>query len=180
MHSSADEIFTGLASPDDDDVYPALISIGKEELREFEGMVPQYLASANPRLRSASIRVLAFYWRLERYESVALSMALQDSAPEVRTVALMAWAAYYLGSGNRAVMNALGRILSNNTEDNDVRVQAYTSLLQVSGISPREWPQNALLAEDPKDIDWAYVDGLLRQVSKQGPEDLGFPGPEHQ
>lgn len=90
----SNKLNTKLSSSDPDEIYDAIIDIGKEWLQEYEDKIASFLSHEDAMLRSGAIRVLGFYWKLDKYKSVAKDMLLNDEDEETRSVALMSFSAY--------------------------------------------------------------------------------------
>lgn len=139
-----------------------MITIGKEAIYELQDTVAAYLRHADPELRGAAIRVLAFYWRLEAYRPVAERMALDDEDDEARAIALMAWTSYSHGSKDQVVLARLNSLLRDTQQPYSVRSQAYRSLLRVAGLPGDAWPKHVAALDDlDAEIDWDLVARLV-------------------
>lgn len=149
-----------LDASDEHEVYGALIAIGQRDLRQCEPSVAGFLDSTSPELRSAAIRVLAFYWGLPAYRALAHELARAEPDPDARSVAIMAWASYARETGAMDVLRELAGILLQTDDDRVVRVAAYQGLMSVAGVTAdlRSRP----LMEGPLEdaLDW----DLLRRI----------------
>jgi len=124
------QLLAALAGTDRSERYSAMISIGKEGLKQHEKRIAGYLSETDTELRSAAIRVLAFYWRLPAYRDVAASM-MHDSDDHVRAVAVMSWASYSLHSRDPDTMRTLYQTLVDDNQPRRVRGMAYNSFFTV-------------------------------------------------
>lgn len=152
-----------LKSQDPDQVYDALIDIGKGGYMQFEKDVVNFLTSDDVELRAAAIRVLGFYWQLDKYASVAEEMFLNDSDDWVRAVALMAWSAYYRNSNDKQVLQKLYNTLQNESESTSVRSEAYRAMWAVSSIQPPDWPRTDI-DNIEEEVEWDLVQKLVREA----------------
>lgn len=147
-----------LRSSDPAEVFDALIGIGRAGLVALRPEVEHFLAHPEPRLRSAAIRVLAFYWALEAHRQTAEQMWRGDPSEDVRAVALMAWGRLYDGSKDAAALTSLISLLNDLMAGEAVRAQAWASLLSVAGIPQAQWPtQVAVYGRVDALVDWSLV-----------------------
>lgn len=147
-----------LRSSDEDEIYSALIDIGREGLVEMRADVERFLGHDEPELRSAAIRVLGFYWELDGHRQTADRMWRTDPDDEVRAVALMAWGKYYAGSRDPSVLRTLLGLLNDVGAIEDVRAQAWPSLLSVAAVPKEKWPRDlAVYGRIDEAVDWPLV-----------------------
>jgi len=165
MNDELKELEEALESYDHDDIYSALIRIGKGFHYEFKDKVQAFLNHADAALRAAAIRVLAFYWQMEEFKDSAERMSVWDEDEETRSVALMGWAAYYEDTNNKEVMRRLYDTLRNKDEPDMVRLTAYTAMLCVSPLQAPSWPAHIPGIENvDEEADWDLVEQLLRNA----------------
>ena len=156
------ELRKQLQSDDVDEVHDALIDIGKEGLYSLTDDVARLLDDGRGAVRAAAIRVLALYWQLPASKATAERMSRTDSDVEVRVVALMAWSAYYDGTRDRSVLRLLDQLLRDPAAPEELRAQAYLSILAVSDLPKSEWPSTAaVFGEIEGTVDWNLIDRLM-------------------
>lgn len=161
-----EELREQLGSDDVDTVFDAIIDIGKKGVYSLEPEVQRCLESPEAAIRSAAIKVLAFYWKQDVYRLRADVMSRTDPDEEVRGTALMAWSGYYAGTRDAGVMRRLHDLLCDPDENEYVRAQAYPALLAVAGLPPAEWPrQTSIYGDIQGGVDWALVERLMSTAS---------------
>lgn len=149
-----------LRSPDEDEVYNALIKIGKGFHKELKEEIIPFLHHSNIELRSGAIRVLGFYWRLPEYKEVAWEIYKNDKDNWVRAGALMTWIGYSENSADKDVLKTLFQILNDNNENEYVRQEAYRGIFVVSKLQPAEWPKT-LVDNLDEDVNWELVNKIV-------------------
>jgi hypothetical protein len=156
------QLLAALGSAEVSDRYSAMISIGKAGLKQHEKRIAQYLKESEPRLRSAAIRVLAFYWQMPAYRQVAASLML-DPADEVRSVAVMSWASYDTHKRDPDTLRSLYRIIVDDNESRRVRDSAYTSFFSVYLPTNAGFPKPALQLDKTIEecVDWKRLDAAI-------------------
>jgi hypothetical protein len=154
------------ASTDPQAQYSAIIAIGKASLTGLASAIEPYLQNPDPELRSAAIRTLAFYWRLPQYRSVAEKMMREEPDELTRSVAVMGWAGYDVGSKNRETLRRLYKAVIDDTEATPVRDQAYLNFFAVYLPSAVGRPTSAYHVgrrfEDG--VDWARLDAAMQEI----------------
>lgn len=162
------DLLARLRSTDSSGVYGALIEIGKSGMRDLENEVALFLKHADPELRGAALRVLAFYWALPTYRERTFELASLDRESDVRTVALLALGSYERGTKSRGVLTMLVATASDPSVDEEVRAAAYHALLMVAGVDPVERALAGTGARIDR-IDWAWVRELLTDTGVDVP-----------
>lgn len=158
------QLLAALAGTDRAQRYSAMISIGKADLKQHEKRIAGYLNETDSELRSAAIRVLAFYWRLPTYRQIAASM-MQDPDDHVRAVAVMSWASYSLHSRDQDTLRSLYKILVDDNQPRRVRDAAYNSFFTVFEPTSAGLPKPALQIDKTIDecIDWKRLDAAVEE-----------------
>ena len=149
-----------LSAEDPDDIYDALIDIGKGGLESLAEAVAPFLTHRKGFLRGAAIRVLAFYWQLPEYRETAERMWRSDHDEEVQGIALMGWAQYAAGSKDPAIQRILIDLLLDSDAGEELRAQAWMSLVSVAGIPHAQRPEYARYGHVDEDVDWDLVERL--------------------
>jgi hypothetical protein len=162
MEQKVLELREKLKDPDEDEIYSALIKIGKGFYKELRSDVEKFLNNNNIELRSAAINVLGFYWKLPEYREIARSIFENDADDWVRSNALMTWIGFYAETNDRKVINKLYEILKNEKEGHAVRAQTYTGILLVSGLPKSEWPK-VFVENIKEDVDWDLLKRIIEQ-----------------
>ena len=165
----AASLLRNLSSSHAEDIGDAIIEIGKGGLEELEEEVARFLDHPDSDLRAAAIRVLGFYWKLDKYRAIAERMWRTDPDEDTRGVALMAWTGYYDGTNDSEVMRLLYGLLRDKNEIEDIRDAAYWSILAVAGLPGPEWPRGTVYGEIDTKVDWALVDRLMAEALKKTP-----------
>lgn len=162
MEQKVLELKEKLKDSDEDEIYSALIKIGKGFYKELRADVEKFLNNSNIELRSAAINVLGFYWKLPEYKEVARNMFENDGDDWVRSNALMTWIGFYSETNDRSVIIKLYEILKNEKENHAVRAQAYTGILLVSGLPKSEWPK-IFVENINEEVDWPLISKIMEQ-----------------
>lgn len=154
-----------LSSADPNDIHDTLIDIGKAGLESLVEEVAQFLTHREGFLRGAAIRVLAFYWQLPEFYETAERMWRNDPEEEVQGIALMGWAQYAAGSKDPAVQRVLLDLLHDTHANQELRAQAWSSLLSVAGIPPGQRPKPASPGFVDESVDWQLAERLKGALS---------------
>jgi len=143
--------------------YSAIIAIGKASLTGLESAIAPYIEDPDPELRSAAIRTLAFYWRLPQYRSVAERMMREEPDAQTRSVAVMAWAGYDIGTKNRETLRRLYEIVVDEAEPPVVRDQAYLDFFAVYLPTAVGRPKSAYRVGRRFDdeVEWERLDAAM-------------------
>ncbi len=150
-----------LGSPNETEVYSALIKLGKAGEREHERAVARFLEHASAKLRGAAIRVLGFYWRLPGYRDRAERMTREETDAQTRSSAIMAWCAYTAGTKDPRVLRELYAIFHDTAASTQVRQAAYLGMMEVVGLSRAEQAKAVPSGPFDASIDWDLVRRLL-------------------
>ncbi|ABC29818.1 hypothetical protein HCH_03052 [Hahella chejuensis KCTC 2396] len=159
-----------LASEDIDDIYDALIDIGKTDCYELMEDVRRFLQHLEPDLQRAAIMVLGIYWAVPDFKHELVPLMSKDVDDDVRATALINWVGYYAGTKDPAVLLRLNDLLRDKTEDIFVRMEALRGLFRVaqSGIDDtlmRQLERAPSYAEFESLIPWELVDKLIEKAS---------------
>jgi len=128
----------GLASEDPEDVYDALIDVGKQGHRELVARIAPYLASPTGFLREAAQRTLVFHLHLPEYKADAIRMLDTDPDEGVREAAAMGLS--FFAMKDAELLQHLLRVAINTSEQDTVRAAAFLSALDAAGLEPGEFP----------------------------------------
>lgn len=160
MNETLEALRERLASAGPDDVYSALIAIGKAGARALQAEVIPYLVDDDPQLRSAAIRVLGFYWESPAWPEAASWMVDEETEPGPRSVAVMAWAAYGRGSRSPAALRRLYALLADDHNHPMVRRAALGGIMVVAGV-PGTQRALGIDTGSTEKIDWVWVRRVL-------------------
>lgn len=174
------QILAALAGTDRSERYSALIALGKAGLRQHEKRIAGYLDETDSGLRSAAIRVLAFYWRLPAYRKTAESMMLDQDA-HVRAVAVMSWASYGFHTRDQDILRHLYQILVDDNQPRQVRDAAYGSFFSVFEPNNVGLPKPALQLGKSIDecIDWRRLDAAVESSGAWQPSAVAMQSVTH-
>lgn len=140
-----DKITSNLHSQDPDQIYDALIDIGKMNLRQFEFDVEKCLHHIEPEVRRGAIMVFGTYWSLPEFRDLAERIWQSDEDDLVRVTAFISWFSYYVGSKDEKVNAILVEILKDKDSDIDIRKEALRAIYLVNSVEP---PHRLLSALD--------------------------------
>jgi HEAT repeats len=156
-----DALTQGKLSPDD--ALDAIHTFGEELFEPARPALEALLTSADPRLRTAALRVLVGRWRHadEKYWDTARSFLQSDPAVECRIAgATMLGMMGLLGTPQQAerTLAVLAPVVRND-EDSVVRQAAYSAMRAIVLHDPQEqikWASKPL--EQLPQVDWQLVD----------------------
>jgi HEAT repeat protein len=152
----------GLASEDDEEVFSALVDIGKHGHREMIDRVVPYLASPTDFLREAAVRTLVFYFHLPEYKADAIRLLDSDPDEGVRQVAAMGLRMF--AAKDPELLQHLLAVALNPSEEDIVRDAAFVSALVASGgIERSEFPMGDWLPGFEAKADWPLLERALRK-----------------
>ncbi len=153
----------GLRSADPEEVYDAIIDIGKQGHPELADRVAPFLSSPTGFLRDAALRTLVFHLELPAYKADAIRMLDADPDPGAREAAAMGLGRF-AGKDPELIQHLL-RVAVNPAEQDIVRAAAFLAALVAAGIDRSEFPKaHALPAFDAR-ADWAL---LARALGRAG------------
>ncbi|HEX3298044.1 MAG TPA: HEAT repeat domain-containing protein [Nocardioides sp.] len=153
----------GLADEDDEEVFSALVDIGKYGHREMIDRVVPYLTSQTDFLREAAVRTLVFYFHLPEYKAEAIRLLDSDPDEGVRQVAAMGLRMF--AEKDPELLQHLLAVALSPSEEDVVRNAAFISALVASGgIERSEFPLNAdWLPGFEAQADWPLLERALRK-----------------
>jgi HEAT repeat protein len=152
----------GLTSSDPEDVYDALVDIGKQGHRELADRVAPYLMSDTDFLRAAAIRTLVFHFHLPEYEADAIRMLDTDPDDGVRSVAAMGLRVF--AERDPELLQHLLRVALKTEEDEGVRDAAFVAALIAAGIKRSEFPMERRLPGFEQKANWPLLERTLRDA----------------
>ena len=152
----------GLASTDPENVYDAIIDIGKQGHPELADRVVPYLTSPTGFLREAALRTLVFHLRLPNYKADAIRMLDSDPDEGAREAAAMALNTF--AAKDPELLQHLLRVAVNTSEDDTVRAAAFLSALVAAGIEHSEFPKARVLPDFDAKADWPLLERALRRA----------------
>lgn len=156
-------IEAGLASADPEDVYDAIIDIGKQGHPELADRVVPFLASATGFLREAAVRALVFHLRLPAYKAQAIQMLTGDPDPGVRAAAAMGLNTFAMT--DPGLVRQLVTVALDTAEQEAVREAAFLAALVGAGIERPEFPKAAWVPGFERNADWGL---LARALGRAG------------
>ena len=161
----------GLACADDEEVFGALVDIGKYGHRELVDRVVPYLSSSTDFLREAAIRTLVFYFALPEYKAEAIRLLADDPDEGVRQVAAMGLGRF--AAGDSALLRRLLAVALDESEDDVVRDAAFTStFLAIRPDGFRDLPRGDWPPGFDEKADWPLLERTLRQAEIPVPAGL--------
>jgi hypothetical protein len=155
-----------LLSSDIDDVYDALIDVGKKELREYEDTVWNLLEHKETDVRRAAVMVLGSYWALPDFIDKLSDIWKKDKDDELRATALICWIGYFKKSANKTAINELKNLAQAPQESATVRIEALRGIVKVLGANEdefnfRELERTTTYKEFEDRIPWKKFDDLM-------------------
>ncbi|MFF0271458.1 hypothetical protein [Kribbella sp. NPDC004536] len=152
-----------LASEDLEEVYSALIDIGKREHHDLADRVVPYLISETDFLREAAVRTLVFYFQLPQYKADAIRLLHTDPDEGVRQVAAMGLRKF--AANDPELLQQLLAVTVDVAEQDIVRDEAYISALAATGSVPRsEFPMTGWLPNFDARADWPLLEDALKKA----------------
>jgi hypothetical protein len=132
-----------------------------QRVGESEAVAFRHLCHPKPKYRIAAIVLLAYRWGItSEAEAVLEQLLFSDPDADVRGLAATEIGAYHRRSGNRRIGDMLARVVNDESESAQVRESAYRALF----LLPEAFmPFPSIAFRFPDDVDWAFVDSLLRQ-----------------
>jgi hypothetical protein len=154
---------------DADTLLQRIYQIGREPVPALREPLLRLTEHDDPDLREEALRILGTRWKDPGVRPRILSVIRDDTAPEVRSAALIALAACASDATRITDTRLLVRRLSDEGEDTEVRGAAYDALIIMYRKKGKDdgWPfPTARRAFDAvRDVDWDWVrslgDGLL-------------------
>lgn len=168
--ASVDAILAGLTSSDPEDVYDAIIDIGKQGHPEMVDRVVPYLSSPRAFLREAAVRALVFHLRLPAYKADAIRLLEIDPDPGVRAAAAMGLNTFAMK--DPALVGQLVKVALDAEETEAVRQSAFVSALVGAGIERSEFPREDWIPGFDAKANWALLDRALRRAGIPVPPSL--------
>jgi hypothetical protein len=155
-----------LSSSDIDDVYDALIDIGKKELRQFESKVYSFLDHQETDIRRAAIKVLGCYWNVEGFDDTLHNIWKNDQDDDVRLTALICWIGYFLDTKSPNIARELKVLAKDGQEDKFMRLEALRGIVNVLGASEDDINFNELKRISgykafEESIPWKKIDNIF-------------------
>ncbi|KAB2928902.1 MAG: hypothetical protein F9K24_21415 [Leptonema illini] len=156
-----------LKDNDIDRLHETIFDIGKSNCYDLEKEIASFLHHEEADIRSAAIRVLAFYWQLDNYKDAAEQMFLDKSEPDhVRDVAVMSWGIYYYKKNSSFAIEKLYKIVCDKNEPDDVRASAYNAILSSTILPVSDVRRSQGDTESINDlVDWPLLD-QIREVAR--------------
>lgn len=161
--SSSSMLEARLTSSDPEDVYDAIIDIGKQGHPELADRVAPFLASETPFLREAAVRSLAFHLRAPAYTAEVVRLLTQDPDPGVRAAAAMGLNTFAMKDPE--LVRQLVEVAVNAAEAEAVRDAAFMSALVGAGVDRAEFPKVGWVPGFERNADWAL---LARALTRAG------------
>jgi hypothetical protein len=145
-----------LQSDDIDDIYDALIDIGKGGFKQYKSEVTKFLTHKELDARRAAVMVLGTYWKEKDFIGQAKFIAEHDEDPLVRSTALMAWFFYFENTNNHEVLTELFEKVKQSLEKPLFRAEAFRGIYVVSG--------NEVNAKTLRKLEFAEDDNEFNQT----------------
>lgn len=166
MHEEIEKIKIQLNSGDSEEIYDAIIDIGKKCLYTFEPEVKKMLESEDEEHRRAAIMVFGTYWERENFKDKAWEIYKNDPDEVVQVTAFLNWFSYYKNTKDKKVLKTLLNILKEH-KNIDIRIEALRGLYLVYG---KDTPSgvNKIInkiyydeVELNEDIDWIEINEMF-------------------
>lgn len=151
-----------LASSKLEDVYDAILDVGKQGRRDLVERVVPYLLSPRAPLREAALRTLVLHLRLADHKDVAIDLLICDPDERVREAAAMGLA--YFAMDDRALLACLVDAALESTESNGVRAVAFLAALDAAGIEPGELPKERAVPDFENRANWSLFATVLQRA----------------
>ena len=149
--------------------------IGKEKTYELSKEVYDLLDSLDEVVRETVVQTLGASTGLSlpEFKETAYKMWLEDEDANVRKAALIAWASYYGGTKNPAVLKILYKILVDESYPIDHRRTAMEDIFTVSGepsnfynpFKSRQFYMLSSHAELNEKIDWNEIKAIMKKYA---------------
>lgn len=153
MHGMDNAMIEGLER------YAGVLVVRK--LEQDEATAFQHLFHPKRKYRFVALSLLEFKWGLtQEIADICEDLALFDSDPEVRALAVMNLSRYYAGTGNIRIGVFLASLVYERNEDQRVREAAYWGLLSLSETPKIQRPW-ILDFRFPRDVNWRFVNSFL-------------------
>jgi hypothetical protein len=153
----------GLASSNLEEVYDAILDIGKHGYRDMAERVVPYLASATAFLREAALRTLVFHFHLPAHKADAIRLLASDPDEGVRQVAAMGLRVF--AQTDRELLQHLVNVSLDESEDESVRESAFIAALVAAGLERANFPMERWLPEFETKANWALLATVLHRAS---------------
>jgi len=160
----------GLASSDPEDVYDAIIDVGKQRHHELVARVVPYLTSPTGFLREAALRTLVFHLHLSAYKANAVLMLDTDPDEGAREAAAMGLC--FFAMKDAELLQHLVRVAINTSEEDTVRAAAFISALDAAGLRPGEFPKARALPGFEARADWGLLARVLSRAGHTVPREV--------
>ena len=144
------------------DGYYAIHEFGDENFIEARPEVEHFLTSDDPRLRYIALHVLTQHFGLQEYWGTALTFLRHDPDEDCRRMAASSLASLKRNTKDTKTLEALARSVSNKSEDEDVRIRAYTAMREVLDFDGRE--QMRIVGPEfdlERDADWQMIHSYI-------------------
>lgn len=159
-----------LASSDPEDVYDAIIDIGKQGHPELADRVIPYLSSPVGFLREAALRTLVFHLHLPENKADAVRLLDQDPDEGAREAAAMALS--FFATKDAELLQHLVRVAINTSEQDTVRAAAFLSALDAAGLERGEFPKARALPDFETRADWGLLARVLSRAGHAVPPEV--------
>jgi hypothetical protein len=163
-------IENGLASSNPEDVYDAIIDIGKQRHNDLVPRVVPYLASTTGFLREAALRTLVFHLHLSSFKADAIRALQFDPDEGAREAAAMGLA--YFAMSDRDLLQQLVKVATKTSEQDIVRAAAFLSALDAAGLQPGEFPKARALPDFDARADWGLLARVLSRAGYEVPPEV--------
>lgn len=157
----------GLASSDPENVFDAIIDIGKQGHRELADRVAPYLSSPTDFLREAAIKTLVFHFHLPEYKADAIRLLDTDPDEGVRQAAAMGLRVF--AQSDPDLLQHLLKVALKVDEDESVREAAFIAALVAAGIRREQFPMARWLPGFDRNADWPLLERALREAGHPVP-----------
>lgn len=162
--TDVEELRGQLSSDDEEELYDAIIDVGKRYVPALTDAVAPFLGHSSAELRGAAAQTLGFHLRSEPHRSALLRLAIDDPDPEVRHHAIFGWSSILADSRDPDAIRLLEAWLRDARAPYAVRASAFWGLLRVTGLPRERWPAARAFRNVDAEVPWELVDEALRHA----------------
>ena len=138
-----------------------------DEMTESQGSAAAFLRHPKKDVRRAALSALSLYWKRDPTDDCAAvikDVALNDSEPVVRAIALVVLGGFYKNTQDPKIGRLFAECIADDTESTALRKAAYGALCSLCGREDLKFVERE--GESPRlfrysDIDWGLVNRFL-------------------
>ena len=151
-----------------DSIHKAIVQLGKpydeRRIQRATDVVATYLNDGDEWVRHEAMWFLVSWGRLPEFQEQAVSMMLHDTCEDNRGYAANCLGVLKAGSLDPNLLEVLRAVVSNEQEDESVRLKAYAAMLKVAvlQISAGDLFDFEIGRKRLQDVDWKLVQTVPR------------------